>query len=121
MLEVDLGVSGAYGGVGRFGAGGDWGVGPLCEFMRMILIYAYIYAAMKERLNLTIDAALLEAMKSYAVSKEMSVSELVECYFRAVTRPIQQNNILDLIDRLEPRVAGKAGRMRTQEEDNHGV
>lgn len=89
--------------------------------MRIILIYAYICDAMKERLNLTIDAALLEAMKSYAVSKEMSVSELVECYFRAVTRPIQQNNILDLIDRLEPRAVGKAGRMRTQEEDNHGV
>ena len=94
---------------------------PLCEFMRMILIYAYICAAMKERLNLTIDATLLEAMKAYAVSKEMSVSELVECYFRTVTRPIQQNNILDLMDRLEPRVAGKAGRIRTQEEDNHGV
>lgn len=76
---------------------------------------------MKERLNLTIDAALLEAMKSYAVSKEMSVSELVECYFRTVTRPIQQNNILDLIDRLEPRVAEAAGRMSTQEEDHHGV
>jgi len=94
---------------------------PLCEFMRMILIYAYICGAMKERLNLTIDATLLEAMKAYAVSKEMSVSELVECYFRTVTRPIQQNNILDLMDRLEPRVAGKAGRIRTQEEDNHGV
>jgi hypothetical protein len=89
--------------------------------MRMILIYAYICAAMKERLNLTIDAALLEAMKSYAVSKEMSVSELVECYFRAVTRPIQKNNILDLMDRLEPRMAGKSDRMRTQEEDNHVV
>jgi hypothetical protein len=89
--------------------------------MRIILIYAYVCGAMKERLNLTIDAALLEAMKSYAVSKEMSVSELVESYFRAVTRPIQQNNILDLMDRLEPRVAGEAARMRTQEEDNHGV
>jgi hypothetical protein len=89
--------------------------------MRMILIYAYICAEMKERLNLTIDAALLEAMKAYAVSKEMSVSELVECYFRVVTRPIQQNNILDLMDRLEPRVAVKAGRIRTQEEDTHGV
>ena len=96
-------------------------LGALCEFMRMILIYAYLYTEMKERLNLTIDAALLEAMKSYAVSKEMSVSELVECYFRTVTRPIQQNNILDLIDRLEPRVAGAAGRMSTQEEDHHGV
>ena len=57
---------------------------------------------MKERLNLTIDGALLEAMKAYAASKEMSVSELVESYFRSVTRPVQRNNILDLVERLEP-------------------
>lgn len=57
---------------------------------------------MKERLNLTIDGALLEAMKAYAASKEMSVSELVESYFRSVTKPVGRDNILDLVDRLEP-------------------
>jgi hypothetical protein len=57
---------------------------------------------MKERLNLTIDGALLEAMKAYAAGKEMSVSELVENYFLSVTRSVQHNNILDLMDRLEP-------------------
>jgi hypothetical protein len=56
----------------------------------------------KERLNLTIDGALLEAMKAYAASKEMSVSELVESYFRSVTKPMGRDNILDLVDRLEP-------------------
>jgi hypothetical protein len=56
---------------------------------------------MKERLNLTIDGALLEAMKAYAASKEMSVSELVERYFRSVTKPVLRNNILELMDRLE--------------------
>jgi hypothetical protein len=60
-----------------------------------------IFAAMKERLNLTVDGALLEAMKAYAASKEMSVSELVECYFRSVTRPVRGDSILDLLDRLE--------------------
>ena len=55
---------------------------------------------MKERLNLTIDGALLDAMKTYAASKGMSVSELVESYFRAVTRPVQRRNILDLVDEL---------------------
>ena len=55
---------------------------------------------MKERLNLTIDGALLEAMKAYAASKEMSVSELVESYFRSVTKPVGRDNILDLVDRL---------------------
>ena len=56
---------------------------------------------MKERLNLTIDGTLLEAMKAYAASKEMSVSELVECYFRSVTKPVRRDSILDLLDRLE--------------------
>ncbi len=58
---------------------------------------------MKERLNLTIDGALLEAMKAYAASKEMSVSELVESYFRSVTKPVGRDNILDLVDRLPAR------------------
>lgn len=65
---------------------------------------------MKERLNLTIDGALLEAMKTYAASKEMSVSELVESYFRSVTKPVQRNNILDLVDRLERPDLGPGGR-----------
>ncbi len=56
---------------------------------------------MKERLNLTIDGALLEAMKAYAAGKGMSVSELVESYFRQVTRPVQRQNILDMVDQLE--------------------
>jgi len=56
---------------------------------------------MKERLNLTIDADLVESMKAYAASKNMSVSELVESYFRTVTRPMPRANILDLIDQLE--------------------
>jgi len=56
---------------------------------------------MKERLNLTIDAGLVESMKSYAASKNMSVSELVESYFRTVTRPLSRANILDMVDQLE--------------------
>ena len=57
---------------------------------------------MKERLNLTIDGALLEAVKAHAARKDMSVSELVECYFRIVTEPVQYNNILEYMDRIEP-------------------
>lgn len=57
---------------------------------------------MKERLNLTIDADLVESMKAYAASKQMSVSELVESYFRTVTKPLQRKNIVDLVDGLEP-------------------
>jgi hypothetical protein len=61
---------------------------------------------MKERLNLTIDGELLDAMKAYAASKEMSVSELVESYFRSVTKRAQGRNILDLVDGLERPVPG---------------
>ncbi len=56
---------------------------------------------MKERLNLTIDGALLEAMKVYAAGKGISVSELVESYFRQVTRPVSRHNILDMVDQLD--------------------
>lgn len=55
---------------------------------------------MKDRLNLTIDRELLASMKVYAASKEMSVSELVEAYFRGVTRPLNRRNILDLVEEL---------------------
>lgn len=56
---------------------------------------------MKERLNLTIDRALLEAMKAYAAKRQISVSELVENYFKHVTKPVHRKNILDLVDDLE--------------------
>lgn len=68
--------------------------------MRIFLIYAY-FCIVKERLNLTIDGDLLEAIKAYAASKEISVSELVESYFRRVTRPVQRKNILDMVDGLD--------------------
>jgi hypothetical protein len=67
--------------------------------MRTNSLYAYI-CRMKERLNLTIDAELVESMKAYAASKQMSVSELVESYFRTVTRPLERKNIVELIDGL---------------------
>ena len=57
---------------------------------------------MKERLNLSIDGVLLESIKAYAASKGMSVSELVESYFRSVTKPVHRRNILDLVDELDP-------------------
>jgi len=52
---------------------------------------------MKERLNLTIDGDLLNAMKAYAAKKDTSVSELVEGYFRTVTKPVERKNIRELI------------------------
>ena len=72
---------------------------------------------MKERLNLTIDGALLEAMKVYAAGKGISVSELVESYFRHVTRPVLRHNILDMVDQLEGQ-DGALGSMGDKEVKN---
>lgn len=66
----------------------------------MNLIYAYIYS-MKARLNLTIENKLLEEVKVYATKRQQSVSELVEGYFKTITKPSKRKNILDLIDKLE--------------------
>jgi hypothetical protein len=45
---------------------------------------------MKTRLNLTIEDALLKEIKFYARKRKTSVSELVEGYFKAVTKPAKQ-------------------------------
>jgi|HubBroStandDraft_1064217.scaffolds.fasta_scaffold79638_2 hypothetical protein len=64
---------------------------------------------MKERLNLTIDSELLNSMKAYASKKQISVSELVESYFRSLTKPVRRTNILDLIGQLKkPAISEKA-------------
>jgi Family of unknown function (DUF6364) len=55
---------------------------------------------MKTRLNLTIDESLLASMKLFASKEQMSVSELVENYFYALTKPTKKKSILDVIERL---------------------
>ena len=55
---------------------------------------------MKARLNLTIDNNLLEKLKSYAASKQVSISELVEEYFKSLTKSKPRKNIIDLIESL---------------------
>ena len=68
--------------------------------MRMNLNYTYIWF-MKSRLNLTIENSLLEDVKSYDVKQKRSVSDLVESYFKKVTRPSKRKNIIDLVEKLE--------------------
>jgi hypothetical protein len=52
---------------------------------------------MKNRLNITIDDTLAEQVKRYAARHDTSVSQLVEQYFRSLTRPAHKKNILDLL------------------------
>jgi hypothetical protein len=78
---------------------------------------------MKERLNLTIDAELVESMKAYAASKNMSVSELVESYFRSVTRTLPGKSIVDLVDELERPAIDRPEDLKElyYKEVNHGL
>jgi len=57
---------------------------------------------MKARLNLTIDESLLSRIKSYSESKKVSISELVEQYFHSISKPVKQQNIVDMVEKLNP-------------------
>ncbi|MCA6448614.1 MAG: hypothetical protein IM584_08030 [Chitinophagaceae bacterium] len=64
---------------------------------------------MKARLNLTIEDSLLENVKNYAAKQQQSVSELVEGYFKTVTKPSKRKNILHLVEKLDkPVIAEEA-------------
>lgn len=62
---------------------------------------------MKVSFNTTIDAQLPEAVKIVAVKQQMSVSQLIEDYFRTIVRRKQarKKNLLDMVDRLTPNEA----------------
>ncbi len=56
---------------------------------------------MKAKLNLTIDNSLLAHIKQYSVSHQISISELVENYFRNLTKASKKTNIVELMDKIE--------------------
>ncbi len=56
---------------------------------------------MKTRLNLTIDDALLSDIKTYAIKRKTSISELVENYFKKVTHSSGKKSIIDLVEKLD--------------------
>ncbi len=68
--------------------------------MRIKIINAYI-CLMKTRLNLTIDDGLLSKMKVYATRRQKSVSELVEIYFKNITKPAKRKSIISLVEKLK--------------------
>ena len=67
---------------------------------------------MKARLNLTIENSLLKNVKSYAAKQQQSVSELVEGYFKTVTKPSKRKNILHLIEKLDKPVIAEKGDLK---------
>ena len=56
---------------------------------------------MKARLNITIEDSLLSSIKIYAAKNNKSVSELVENYFKSISKPAKRKNILQLVDKLD--------------------
>ena len=57
---------------------------------------------MKARLNLTIDEHLLQSVKKIAEKNDTSVSELVESFFKRLSKPVRQKNVIDIIEKLTP-------------------
>lgn len=55
---------------------------------------------MKTRVNLTIDEALLDKVKQYASTKQRSVSDLVETYFRTFIDVPTNTSLVDMIENL---------------------
>lgn len=67
---------------------------------------------MKARLNLTIDNNVLEGIKAHASGSHISISELVENYFKSITQPAKRENLLDLVDKLPHPKADTAGNLK---------
>jgi hypothetical protein len=60
---------------------------------------------MKTRLNITIEENLLDKVKAYAAKQNSSVSQLVEDYFKTITKRSRKKSLLDVLDELpKPKV-----------------
>ena len=72
--------------------------------MRINLINTYLYKilytdTMKPILNITIEAPLLKEVKKIAAKKNISVSEMVEDYFKIITKP-KRKLLTEILDEL---------------------
>jgi len=56
---------------------------------------------MKARLNLTIEQNLLKQIKDYAESRQKSISELVEEYFKSIPKGSKRASFVDKISQLQ--------------------
>ena len=59
-----------------------------------------IFVFMKARLNITIEEEVLNKAKVYAEKNGSSVSQLVEEYFRTITKKTKKKSLLDIIEEL---------------------
>jgi len=56
---------------------------------------------MKTTLNITIEDAVLAHVREYAASRDISVSQIVEDYFKSLTKPAKRNQIIEMVEKLE--------------------
>lgn len=79
-------------------------------------MFFILNAAMtKTKLTLTIEAEVIESAKSYAKEKGQSLSELVENYFKLVTRERR----LTEPKQLSPRIQRLRGIIKTSEDTHY--
>lgn len=55
---------------------------------------------MKARLDISVDKDLLNSAERYVAQKGISISQLIESYFRSLRRPARRQNIIQLMDEL---------------------
>jgi Family of unknown function (DUF6364) len=72
--------------------------------MRIKLINTYLHKifdtdTMKARLNITIEESLLNEVKKIAAKRNTSVSEMVENYFKTISKP-KRRTLTEVLDDL---------------------
>lgn len=51
-------------------------------------------------------------IKTYAANKHVSISELVENYFKSITRPAKRKSIIDLVEKLPAPIIDVTGDLK---------
>jgi hypothetical protein len=69
---------------------------------------------MKSRLNITVEETLIEQVKRYAANHGVSLSQLIEQYFKTLVRPKRKKNVRDLLNEL-PKPSGKTEGYKKQD------
>jgi predicted nucleotide-binding protein (sugar kinase/HSP70/actin superfamily) len=75
---------------------------------------------MKARLDLSIDEAVLKRVKTYTERHKISISELVEGYLERLSKTVEEQNILDLVDKLEPSELNVTGDLKQRFYEDQG-
>ena len=55
---------------------------------------------MKTTLNISVDKDFLLLIEEYATIQKISISELVEIYFKTLLAKVKEKNIIDLVEGL---------------------